>query len=182
LDSLIQIIEKNNLLPQDIQKVKATAMPTVRWRMAQENKLRTPDDFYFNARYVLACAAYRINRAYWHDADTREDPKLREFMEKVEVVYDEREFASACLENPAARKMGAEVLAKGKTFTEKINFLKWHYGVPQEFRVTDEEITKKFRDFASRVLPSDKVNKLAETVLNLEKLKDVAELMEMVAP
>jgi len=169
-------------LPQDIQKVKATALPMVRWRMPQENKLRTPDDFCFNASYLLACAAHRINRAHWHDPDTREDPKLREFMQKVEVVYDEREFALACLEDPAARKMGAEVVAKGKTFTEKINFLKWHYGGPQEFRLTDEEIVEKFRDFASRVLPLDKVNRVAETVLNLEKLEDVAELMEMVAP
>lgn len=183
LDIFIRIMEENGLQPEDIEKVKAIPHPIVQFKLWQENKLRTPEDFSFNAPYLISCAAYRINSAHWLDADVRKAPKIREFMQRVDfsISIEEKEFGLARLQDPSARRMGVEVVAKGKTFRKETIYLKGSWQ-PEEFRNTDEELIKKFRGNVSRVLSLDRANKVAQTVLELEKLGNAAELMEIVVP
>ncbi len=77
--------------------------------------------------------------------------------------------------------MRIEVTAKGKTFKEKIPFVKGSWE-PEEFRMTDEALIKKFSDNAQRVLPSKKVDQLAQMVFELENIDNIAQLMEIVTP
>ena len=104
-------------------------------------------------------------------------------MQRVEftITVDEKDFGLAKLEDPRSYQMRIEVVAKGKTFKAKIPYPKGFWE-PPEFRNTDEELIKKFSDNASSVLPRDKVNKAAQSILDLEKLGNVAQLTEMVAP
>jgi hypothetical protein len=51
-----------------------------------------------------------------------------------------------------------------------------------ELRNTNEELVKKFTNNASRILPSDKTSRAAQALLELEKVENTAELMEMIAP
>ena len=48
-------------------------------------------------------------------------------------------------------------------------------------RMTDAELIKKFVDNASRVLALDRIDKVVQTVLELEKLENAAEVMKLVA-
>lgn len=183
LDKFIHIIEENDLRPEDIERVKAQLHPMVQFKYARENRLMTPDDYGFNIHYLLACAAYRINPAHWHDLDIKQDPKIQQFMQKLElsVIIDERDFALAKLEDPRTYQMRIELVARGETFIEKIPYLKGTWD-PEEFRNTDEELVKKFSANASRILSLDKARKTAQNILELKKLRDIAELMEIVDP
>ena len=183
MDKFIQIIEENGFQPEDIETIVAQPTPSFQFRAWQENALKTPEDYCFNARYLLACAAYRIPPFCWQDPEVRQDTKLWEFMQRVNfsIVVDERDFGLTQLEDPRSRPQRIEIVARGKTFKEKIPFPK---GLPEpvEFRNTDQELIKKFTDNASRIIPSNKVNEAAKATLELEKLGNIAYLIEMVSP
>lgn len=153
------------------------------FKFARENTLRTLDDYPFSVPYLVACAAHRINPTRWHDLEVREDPSIREFMRRVDfrITIDEEDFGLAKLEDPRTSQQRIKVVVKGKSFSEKTPHPRggWY---TEELRNTDEELIKKFTDNASRILPLDKVSRVAQSVLELEKLGDVAQFMQAIVP
>lgn len=183
LDGFIRIIEENNFGPEDIDKIVAQPLAIVQSRLWRENTLRTPDDYSFNLLYLIACAAHRINPTHWQDPEVRHNPGIREFMQRVDfsIVADEKDFVLAKLEDPRTFQMRVELVAKGKTFREKIPYVKGAWE-PEEYRNTDEELVKKFTDNTSRVLSLNRSKQAAQVMLELEGVDNVARVMEMVAP
>lgn len=183
LDNFIQIVEKHGIQPDDIQEVRAEASPAVvGTRHQAENRLRTPDDYCYYLPYLAACAAYKVNPAHWHDPEVKQDPRIIDFLQRVKfnIGCDEKKWGLGKLEDPDAEISWCEIVTKGGTFDGKSIYLK---GTSKEgSALTDEELTRKFVDSASRVLPGDKSNQVVQNVLELEKLGDVADLMEMVGP
>jgi len=183
LDSFIQIIEDNDLRPEDIDSIKAQPDPINQFRLWKENKLRSPDDYHFHIPYLLACAANRINVAHWLDPEIKQKTEVNEFMQRVrvEVIINEKEFGLATLADPKSYLQGVEVLAKGKTFKVKMPHLKgvWY---SDKLRNTDEELIKKFSDNASRVITSDRAIRAAQQAFELDKMDKIAPLLEMIAP
>ena len=183
LDKFIQIIEEHRLQPEDIEGVRVQPAPMVQFKLWQENTLRTSEDYCFSAPYLLACAAHSITPARWHDPDTKEKTEIREFMNRVpiSVVVDEKDFGLAKLQDPQSYLQRIEVTAKGKTIQGRMPYPKgsWH---SREFRNTDKEIVEKFRNNVSKVLSNSSAKKAADAVLGLENLKNVTQLMSMVAP
>jgi len=146
----------------------------VQFAFGRENRLKTPDDHCFSTAYLFACAAYRINPAHWHDPEVRQDPKIREFIQRVEfnITVDEKDFGLAQLEDPRTYQMRLGLVAKGVNYMEKIPYVKG-LREPVEFKNTDEELINKFIDNASRILSSHKAKELAQTLLELERVKNV---------
>jgi len=183
LDKFIQIIDKNDLQPEDIEKVVVTPHPIVQFKLWQQNKLSTTEDFSFYAPFLLGCAAFKIKKAHWLDEDVRGDPRIQEFMHRIafEVIIDEKGFALPRLEDLDRRPMAVDVVANGKTFKEKAIYLKGSWQ-PKEYRNTDGELIEKFSDNTSKVLSSDKIKKASQAILELEKLKSINEIMELISP
>jgi 2-methylcitrate dehydratase PrpD len=183
LDRFIEIVHENDYRPSDIEEIVAQPLAIVQNRLWQENKLETADDYAFDLLYLLACAAHRVNPVHWQDRETRQDRGIKEFMKRIafRMVIDEKDSYQARLADPRTFQMRVEVTAKGKTFKEKIPFVKGSWE-PEEFRMTDEALIKKFSDNAQRVLPSKKVDQLAQMVFELENIDNIAQLMEIVTP
>lgn len=182
IGTFAQIMEENDLHPEDIEKVNAMGFPVSRSKLWRENRLKTEEDIAFNAPYLIACVAHGIKQADWIDADVRKDAKILEFAKKVEIILDsdaEKEYGIAKMEDRFKTVTKVQVRSKGKTFEKKSSYYR---GTPhpEEFRMKDEELCEKFRNNASRVLPSRKVAKALESIFELEKLEDVAELIETV--
>jgi len=175
-------MEENGLRPEDIEMVRAHPNPIVQFRLWQENALRTPEDYCFNARYLIACAAHRINPARWQDIKVREDQRIRKFMDRVEVniIVDEKEFILAKLEDSKSYQMKTEVTAKGKVFRITSSFAKGS-GDSLEFRNTDEELIEKFTSNVSRIMTPNKANEIAESILELDRLGDIRKFTETLA-
>jgi len=183
LDRFIEIVEENDFSPQEIEEIVAQPLAIVQNRLWQENKLETTDDYAFDLLYLLACAAHRINPVHWQDRETREDPRLKNFMEKIafRMVIDEKDFHQAKLEDPRTFQMRLEVTARGKKFKEKIPFVKGSWE-PEEFRMNDDDLIKKFTHNAQRVLPSKKIDQLTRMVFELENIDKLTQLMEIMTP
>ena len=183
MDKFIQILEENDIKPEDIESLKARPAPVVQFKLWRENTLRTPGDYCFSTPYLLACAAHRINPARWQDPETRENPEIRKFMQRIQfsIIIDEESFGLAKLEDAGSLEQGIEVMAKGQIFRAETACVGGSCQIP-EFRNTDEELVRKFRDNTSNVLPLEKTEKVAQSILELEKVDDLGQLLGMVAP
>lgn len=183
MDSFIHIMEANGLRVEDIEKVRITEWEwgTTGLPFCHENKLELREDVPFNLAYLVACAAYGHHPSRWHDSDIYLDPKIREFMRKVEKIH-----------TPDKSLLGTEVIAKdGRMFSQegactgevceikpKQSVMRGGLEFPEE--ETKEELLEKFAKNASKILASARVDKVMQTLLELDKLADVAELMQMV--
>ena len=183
MDKFIQIIDENDLKPEEIERVVFTLHPIVQFRLWQENKLRTTEDYCFYAPFLLGCAAHRIKSTRWLDQDLREDPRIREFMQRVEFEpkIDEKAFALAMLKDPYARPMAVEVTARGRTYKEETVYLKGAWQ-PEEFRSSDEWIIEKFSDNSAKVLSSDTISEVSKAIFYLDAFENIRDVIELISP
>ncbi|MFC1934312.1 MmgE/PrpD family protein [Chloroflexota bacterium] len=179
LDSLINLVDKNALAPEDIETVKVLGNPWLA-RSPVSKQLLNHIVAQFSVPYVIACAAHRIPVEDWQASDTMQNPKILEFMKKVSVDtppdWNER------YEKDINSRWGGgvEVVAIGKVFREDRMYAK---GTPfTDVHTTDEELVDKFRRSASRVLSANKINAAVGYLLELETLENVRELMKQVIP
>jgi 2-methylcitrate dehydratase PrpD len=181
VEQFVKVIEKNNLQPDEIKKVKVKIWP-YNTGFNVQNELKTVQDCCFNLPYAIACAAYRIHPTNWLESGVRHDLRILEFVKRVEISGKENEFDLSIL-GPSQRLQSnfvAEVEANGQIFKEESSH---HKGEPRpEYRITDQEIIDKFRNNVSKILSEDQINKSIETIFGLEKLQDVADLAAMLRP
>jgi 2-methylcitrate dehydratase PrpD len=179
VDCFIDIINQNNLMPDDIQSVKSFCHPTIELPAFQNQDLITIADAQFNPYYVLGVVAHRIPVGVeWMDRDTMMNPKILEFMKKVSFqVYPE--YGKQHIKYPGSSIAKVEVIAKGKTFSKERIYAK---GSPvADARMTDNELIEKFGHNASRILTRDKIDAAIKALLNLEKLTDIFEMMKLLS-
>ena len=179
LKEFIQIVEDNHLQPDDIEKVTTREYQIIpgTWH---EGEPITSEEYYFDSPYLFACAIHRINRAFWHDQEVRQDPKIRDFMKKVECIYVRPGTAGQkmTIEETFFMQPEVEIVTQRKTF--KKTALPEKEGMETKI-ITDQELINKFIENASRVLPLDKTNNIVKTILELEQLENATPLMGLVA-
>jgi 2-methylcitrate dehydratase PrpD len=183
MDRFIQLIEDNKLESADIENVIAQPNPIAQFRFWTENRLQTPEDYFFNIPYLLACAVHRISPAHWHDAEVKHDQRIKEFMERVpvKVVIDEADFITAKQNDPRTFKMRLELTARGRTFKEDIPYMKGAFE-PEEYRSTDDDLIAKFCDNASRILPREEAVNAARVLLEIDSFDSIAKAIQKIAP
>ena len=143
------------------------------------NDIKTDMDAQFSVAYVFSVAAHRVPIGWeWQDSNTYKNPGVLEFMKKVSFS-SLPDYARIVKEDPTARPNRAEVTAKGRTFSEERKLPKGA-SINEATRLTDEELVEKFRNNAHRVLLSSKIDKAAEAILSLERIDNVAEVVELV--
>ena len=100
------------------------------------------------------------------------DPKIREQLQKVEVVADpeiEKVF-------PGLQRVIVNITTKdGRSFSKQLDYPK---GDPRN-PLTDQEIEEKFAALADGVLTHGAQKRVKETVWNLERAGSVSELMAL---
>ncbi len=181
LGCFIHILDENQLQPEEIKEVMAYVDPHMAETAAFHNKeIETDLEAQMSVPYIFSVAAHRVRIGpEWQDLATLRDANILGFMDKV-TCKGHPEFVKALAQDSASRLGKAEVIARGKTFSEERKYRK---GSPatKETYMTDDELVAKFRHNASRVLPSDKISRAPEKILHLEDAADVSEVMRDVA-
>lgn len=177
LDSFIEIMEENNLTPQDIESVGILAHPLDDLPLWQNVEITTHIDAQFSVPYNFAVAAYGINLgADWQDPRVMKDPRILDFMKKVSHGLHP-DWGKARLQDPRSMLSSVEVTAKGQTFKKEKTWAKGDPS-PEEGKMKDEELEAKFRSNASKILDEHKIEEAVKTVFELEKAEDISELLE----
>jgi 2-methylcitrate dehydratase PrpD len=178
LDCLYSIIDQNNLMPEDIDSIKAFCHPTVEYPAFTNREIINIVDAQFSAAYVFAVAAHRLRTGIeWQDPDTMTNPKIVEFMGRI-TCQAHPGFGKQRQKDPTSDLSKVEVVAKGKKYVEERTHFRGTSST--DASITETELVEKFRHNASRILTHDKIESAIDTLLNLEKLPDISELMKQV--
>ena len=173
LDCFISLIEKNNLLPDDIENVESFSFPFVANPAPMD--VKTQVDVQFSLPFLFAVAAHRIKIGPdWQDWSTIRNPKIREFMKKVSMHVDPASI-EAKRKDPRSWLARVEVTAKGKAYVEKRMYAKGTSFT--DLKATDQDLVEKFKDNASTLLTKNKIDKAVQCLLELEKLDDITALV-----
>jgi 2-methylcitrate dehydratase PrpD len=177
LDAFISIIEKNKLLPDDIESVHSYALPFV--ANAAPYDVQTQVDVQFSLPFVFAVAAHRIKiGTAWQDWDTIRDPKIRAFMKKVIMIVDPKAVETK-RKDPKSWPARVEVMAKGRTYEEETTYARGTNFT--DLNATDDELVEKFRSNGSRLLTENKIERAVECIFGLDKVNDINELTSLLA-
>ncbi|MBI2953143.1 MAG: MmgE/PrpD family protein [Chloroflexi bacterium] len=175
LDRFIEIIEENNLTPEDIEKV---SIKTFLWVASQKRFMAKEIVDHlaaqFSLPYAIAAAAHRVSLAEWQDPERLTDPNILQFMDKV-FAEAHPDYLKVSREEPESNMTSVEVVAKGKVF-------KGEGKHARGFDLTDEDLVQKFRTNATKVLPQAKVEKAISIFFELEKVESVTELVGCLTP
>jgi len=188
LDCFCDIIEQNNLMPEEIESVKVFGrggmmMPPRPGSPPPDNKeIHGISGAQFNMPYNIAVAAHRVTRGVeWVDPDTMNNPKILKFIDKVTSQADPdymKKYTEVMEKDPLSALAKVEVAARGQTFTVERNHRQGTTGTEASW--TDKEVVEKFRHNAARILTKGKIEKAVEALVNLEKIDNISQLMRYV--
>jgi 2-methylcitrate dehydratase PrpD len=168
LNSFINIIEQNHILPEEIESVKITGVPDFNFPLFTNKALTSIVDVQFGIPYILAVAAHRTKVGVeWQDWDTVTNPQIETFAKKV--------IAQGDVNLDAKRTARVEIIARGKSFSEET-------GGRRGAGVSDEVLIAKFRHNASRILTQSQINRAVDATMGLERLEHISELMANITP
>ena len=99
-------------------------------------------------------------------------PRLKEARKKIRViVHPEWPSGRSHLSIPVTIR-----LKNGRELTHKVDKVKGAIDLP----MSREEQIERYRDFAKSFLSSSQIDRSAKLILNLEELKEITELMNVV--
>jgi aconitate decarboxylase len=171
------IMNKNNITAGMIDQITIRSTTVTYHHTSWEYVPKGVTSAQMNMQYVVAITA--LEGDIFIDQFTEEkinDPKVIAYSRKVKVIAD-----------PDLDKLGpefrhciiGEVKTKdGRVFTQQIATAKGSNKMP----MTTEEVIKKYRILASKVLNETQVESLYDQIQNLEKLKDVRDLATLLIP
>ena len=179
VDAALLVVNKHDLWPKDIKAVHiGTGKNTlIALTEPRERKWRpkTSVDAQFSLPFSVAIAiTRRVALAEEFTEKYFKDPEILEFMDRIDGYLDEE--VEACWPNSYPAVATVETY-DGRTFTEKVDFPK---GDPEN-PVTDEELYKKFSYLAKNRINSADIQKVVNTVTNLETLDNVVELVALLS-
>jgi hypothetical protein len=91
------------------------------------------------------------------------------------------DYEKVMLEEPGSDLTKVEVVTKRGTFSSEKKYAKGHPHL-ESARMSDDDLLIKFKSNTSNVLPYDKVIDATKTILNLEDIKSVNEMMNFLTP
>ena len=176
LDAFRGIIETRGLYPDDIERVDTYSIPFVATSAPYD--VQTQVDAQFSVPFSLAVAAHRIRvGADWQEHDTMRDPKIRAFMQKVSMHVDPA-IVEEKRKDPRKWPARVEIKAKGQTYTGEALYMRGTNFTDR--KVSDEELTDKFRHNASRQLTPGRIDQAIDRIWNLDKAGDLSDLMSVI--
>ena len=168
------IMEKNHLAADMIDRITIHSTTVTYNHTNWEYKPEGVTAAQMNMPYVVAVTA--LEGELFIDQFTEEkvkDPEIIAFSRKVEVIPD-----------PELDKLGPQfrhaIVAEmktvdGRVFSERVDTAKGSNKRP----MSADEVIKKFKVLACKVLPENTVDELYDAVLNLEKVSDVRTVAEL---
>lgn len=173
LDALLELINKHNLNYEDIMSVEVGVTPFIKNALVGGPDPKSGDMGRFSLEHCLASAIVDKNVAFESFRDEKVlSTKLKEARKKIIVtVHPEWPSGRSNLSIPVIIK-----LKNGKELKNKVEKVKGTIGLP----MSREEQIERYRGFAKPFLSSAQIERSAKLILNLDELKDIEEVMNIV--
>jgi 2-methylcitrate dehydratase PrpD len=190
VDAIYYIMSKNNLKPEDIAAVGFGVNPRVagHFDLLSIEESLDPVSLQFCFPLCLGLAACGIEPRDWQEDESLHNPQAIAFARKVklfpkdeamQVVYNE-----VGNEPKPVKRIPTYMIVTttdGRTIEEYREFARGDPWDPAT-RLTDEELSDKFRSYAGKVLNDGQIDKIIDTVYGLEKVENVRTLTDPLRP
>lgn len=180
MDGFIEILEEQQLRPEEIESVRVLARPMIIGEVWTNERLASHIDTQFVIPYIFSVLAHGIPYLDWQQPSTMSSPPILQWMKRVSFG-PHPEFGKAWLKDPRSHLSAVEVKARGREFRRESLWEKGDY-YPEECRMNDEELETKFRANGSRTLPPKKIDKSIKILFQLEELTEISELLQALSP
>lgn len=182
LDALTELLETHDIRPEEITELRAWGEGWIDQPVWTNNVIDHVQDAQFSVAHGLALGAHRVvpSRA-WQDPELVFGDSVMGLMKKVRFQAHP-DYVAELRKHPASRPSRIEVDARGTTFTAERTFPKGSPSPDPSTRMTDEEVVAKFLVNAEGVLPEDRAREVAETVMRLETVENVADVVRALVP
>jgi 2-methylcitrate dehydratase PrpD len=178
LECLAAIIQTNKLMPEEIDGIHAYLEATCVEPMFNNPDVINQIDAQFSVAYNMSVLAFGIKPgARWQELNTMTNLEIRRLMGKV-TFEPHPEYVKALKTDAHKRISKVEVFARGKIFVEERDYIKGTNTSNPATSIDDEELTAKFKDNASYILPSSKVSQACDLLMDLDNVKDVTDVIE----
>ena len=169
IDAMLQLQDKHQISPDDVAEIECQAGSTVASILVYNepvNYLQAK----FSMQFCLATALVERKVGLLEVTNEKvNDPKIKQLMKRVRLNLGD--------EPSTQRDIVTVRLKDGKEYSLGVDRARGSAEIP----LTDEEIISKYRDCAGIIMPKDKVEQALELMLNLEQLRQISELMDIVS-
>jgi 2-methylcitrate dehydratase PrpD len=166
LDCVLKIVEENKLKPEEIQSIIIYGHPTLEAPAFTNRELTNIVDIQFNPAYIIAMAVNGVPRGVeWQDMETARSPRIFEFAKKVSF--------KAYPEFGKKQMSAAEIVERNRTFREEKPFA-------EVTKLTEKDLIDKYKHNASGILSHQKIDNSIDTILNLEKVKNIRDMVTQI--
>ena len=179
IDLVLELKEKHNLSINDVEYIE------VRSRRKGDQRCNRPEpksenDLQFSFQHTLAAAMLDGDVSLGHfTPEAVADPRLTEARSRVKFIPAPDDLSVDSL-GDALSDTPAHVVIKtkdGRTFEKQKQYALGHFMDP----LTKEQFEELYRKFTRDVLPEKNILESAEAILNLEKIKNVKDVLKMLA-
>jgi 2-methylcitrate dehydratase PrpD len=177
MDGLLEIMRENGLRAAEIESIRVLARPMINGEVWTNDRLATHIDAQFVIPYIFSVLAHGVPYLDWQQPAAMNSPPVLAFMKKV-TFGPHPEFGKAWLKDPRSHLWSVEVSARGRSFKREGLWEKGDY-YPEDSRMKDEELEAKFRENASRTLPPERIDAAVRTLFEIEKVRDIGELLRV---
>ena len=173
LDAILELMQKHNLNYEEIIRVEVGITPFIKKVLIGGSEPKSGDMSRFSLEHCLASAILdkKVTFESFSD-DNALSPRLKEARKKIMVtVHPEWPSGRSNLSIPVTIK-----LKNGQELTHKVDKVKGAIDLP----MSRMEQTERYREFSKPFLSSTQIDRSAMLILNLEELKEITELMNLV--
>lgn len=177
LDCLIDIVEREDLQPNEIDGIKVFVEGFVEQPVWLNRNIEHVHDAQFSIPHGIAIGAHRIAPGKaWQDPEIVFSPSVMGLMDKVSHEVHPN-YVEALTSNAASRPARIEVSARGQVFVGENDYPKGSPSPDPTSFMTTEELVNKFRKNAEEVLSGEDLEEVINLILNLENVNDVRDVM-----
>ena len=170
LDCFYQIMNEHHFGPNEIDEIRCYSATFV--AHPDQYSVSNQIDAQFSGPYTLAMAVlgYEPGPA-WQSKTALTDPRIREFMPKVKMLTSDKHYEMRKT-NRLSWYAKVEIDAHGQTYSAEVNYSK---GTNLNgYRVTMEDLEKRFFNNAQIILPTDKIQRAIEQLKHIEDFDDLS--------
>jgi len=159
-------------LPEEVEEIECRVSPLMIETGASIHNPKTGQEGRFSLEFDMAIAIIDGELSLKQYTDEKvNSPIVRELMKKVKTTFPEG--IGMGMEEPQ------EVVVRLRGGKELSHRVEKHKGTAEN-PLSDEEIFHKFRDCASLVLDKEKVEKLIDILSNLDEIRDLTPIFELI--
>jgi 2-methylcitrate dehydratase PrpD len=179
LDAELRALKEHDIAPEDIEEITGVTGISGLMMFDPIEKKRTPEtsiDAKASLPFTLAVGALQRQLLIGDFLPERlKDPAVLEMARRVNYRFEEDPDVIAL------RPGIVEIKTKqGKVYTERVDY---PYGHPHN-PITTDDLIAKFKDctsYSAKPLSEENLTRVIDMLLNLEKVKDVRELIDLVS-